>query len=85
MLVFNPNTLTGKELEVMPEVHQDWITERIDEARKGNPVPKGVALTIKAQLQGTMREHALRPSELTTLANALLDEDDTSSGEDVVK
>lgn len=69
----------------MPEAHQDWITKRIDEARKGCPVPEAVALAIKAQLQGTMREHALRPAELTALAKSLLDEDNTPSGGDIVK
>jgi len=85
MLVLDLNTLTGKELAVMPEAQQDWITKRIDAARKVLPISDAIALTITAQLQGTMRERALRPAELTALAQILFDEANNPSGDVALK
>ena len=57
----------------MPDAQDDWIEKRVDTAREACPVPDAVALAIKAQLQGTMRERSLRRSELTALAKTLLE------------
>lgn len=64
----------------MPEDQEDWIAKRLDTAREACPVADAIALTIKAQLRGTMRERALRPAELTALAKILLDEANNPSG-----
>lgn len=69
----------------MTETKHEWIAKRIDEARKGCPVREAIALAIKAQLQGTMHEHSLRPAELAALAKTLLNEGSNPSGGDVVK
>ena len=69
----------------MPEAQQDWITKRIDAARKLWPISDAIALTITAQLRGTMRERALRPAELTGLAQILFDEANNPSGDVALK
>ena len=56
----------------MTDAQDGWITKRVDLAHKEQPVAEQVALEIKAQLQGTMRERALQPSELSTQASTLL-------------
>lgn len=57
----------------MADAQDDWIAKEIDTARRACPVADEVAVAIKVQLQGTMRERALRPGELTALAKTLLD------------
>lgn len=56
----------------MAEADQDWVTLRLDEAAKKAPASTAVSAAIKQQLNGVMRERALRPGELTILAKALL-------------
>jgi hypothetical protein len=53
-------------------MENDWIETRIDAALKAYPVPTAVAAAIKEQLRATMSARALRPSELTDLAKALV-------------
>jgi hypothetical protein len=50
----------------------DWVTTRVNGARKALSVSDAVTTAIKDQLNGTMRERALRPGELTELAKTLL-------------
>jgi hypothetical protein len=50
----------------------DWVTTRVNGARKALPVSDAVATAIKDQLNGTMRERALRPGELAEVAATLL-------------
>lgn len=69
----------------MPEAQKDWISKRVDTAREACPVADAIALAIKAQLQGTMRERALRSAELTALAKTLLDEVNNPAGEEAAK
>jgi hypothetical protein len=49
-----------------------WIAKRIAEADMAAPVGAAVAARIQGELTGTMRERALRNSELADLARALL-------------
>lgn len=57
----------------MADEQADWVTKRIDAARRTNAVSDAVAAALKMQLQGTMRERPLRASEQTTLAKSLLE------------
>lgn len=69
----------------MADAQNDWISKRVDTAHKAYPVADEVALAIKAQLQGTMRERTLRPPELTALAKILLDAVNNPTDEEAAK
>lgn len=69
----------------MADAQDDWIAKRVDTALKSCPVADEVGLAIKAQLQGTMRERALRPGELTALAKTLLDAVNSPPDEELAK
>ena len=69
----------------MADTQDDWIAKRVNAARKACPVADEVALAIKAQLQGTMRERTLRPLELTALAKILLDAVNNPTDEEAAK
>jgi hypothetical protein len=49
-----------------------WVAKRVNEAAKASPVSDTVVTAIEDELNGTMRERALRPGELTELAKRLL-------------
>ena len=69
----------------MADITDDWIERRVDIARGASPVPDAVALTIKTQLRGTMRERALRRSELNSLAKILLETANNPSDAEAAK
>ncbi len=69
----------------MADTQDDWIAKRVDTARKACPVADEVALAIKVQLRGTMRERTLRPGELTALAKTLLDAVNNPPDEEAAK
>jgi len=54
-------------------VQPEWITKRIEAARKTHAVSDGIATVLQTQLKGTMRERPLRTSEQATVAKALLE------------
>lgn len=57
----------------MTDAQDDWIAKRIETARQACPIADKVAMAIKVQLQGPMRERTLRPGELTALSKTLLE------------
>lgn len=63
----------------------DRIANRVDTAREACPVADAVASAIKARLEATMSERALRPGELAALAMALLEAANNSGGEEATK
>lgn len=69
----------------MADAQDDWIAKRVDTARKAYLVADEVALAIKAQLHGTMRERTLRPGELTALAKTLLEAVNNPPDEEAAK
>jgi hypothetical protein len=68
-----------------PAQSDDWITARIAQAVKEVAVADAVVLKIKKQLNGTMCERALRPAELNTLANTLLEATDNPTTGEAIK
>ena len=76
---------TQKEDATASEQSDEWITERIAQAVKKSSVANAVAVEIKDKLNGIMRERALRPAELSTLAKTLLEARDASPGKEAVK
>lgn len=50
----------------------DWIAKRILEAQAAAPVEAVVASRLEKELNGTMRERALRNAELADLARQLI-------------
>ena len=69
----------------MIDAQDDWIAKRIETARKASPIADNVAMAIKVQLQGTMRERTLRPGELATLSKTLLDAVNNPPDEEAAK
>ena len=69
----------------MPDAQNDWVAKRVETAHIAYPVADAVILTIKTQLKETMRERALRPAELATLAKTLLDAMNNPPGEEAAK
>ena len=55
-----------------PEMPENWIENRIDEASKIAPIPNPVISIIKDQLNGKIREGTLLSSELDNIAKTLL-------------
>ena len=66
-------TKVAKTNTAISEAQDDWVTTRVDAASKISPVSDAVTTEIKKQLNSNMREHALRPAELTDLAKNLLE------------
>jgi hypothetical protein len=56
----------------MSESQDDWLATRIEAAVREQQVAEAVALAVKTELQGTMGQRPLRPSELDALAVSLL-------------
>jgi hypothetical protein len=50
----------------------DWITTIVSAALETSPVAAAVTTEIEKQLNGTMRERALRAAEIAELAKNLL-------------
>jgi hypothetical protein len=50
----------------------DWIAKRILEAQAAAPVEPVAASRLEKELNGTMRERALRNAELADLARQLI-------------
>jgi hypothetical protein len=50
----------------------NWIAKRIREAQAAAPVGEAVASRLEKELAGTIRERALRNTELAELARELL-------------
>ena len=74
-----------KEGEATPAQTDDWITTRIDQAKKKSRVADSAASEIEKQLNGTMCERPLRPAELGILAKKLLEATDDPPADEVVK
>lgn len=76
---------TQKEGATAPAQSNGWITERIAQALKKSSVANAVVLEIENKLEGTMRERALRPAELGTLAKSLLEAKDEPPAKETSK
>ena len=53
-------------------MENNWINTRVMEALKVAPVADGVVNVVRDSLHGTMRERALRGTEVAELAETLL-------------